>query len=117
MGKPSKPVNNVKTPPFSSGLWKKGGVLDHYTKPVQFAIKMSDLTWKIELLYITEETDNGPLMQLHFLRLTETLYIEHREEGQRLLRHGVRSEGHGLQGRATRLQCQGQILQSHGDSK
>ena len=29
MGKPTKPVNNVKTPPFSSGLWKKGGVLDH----------------------------------------------------------------------------------------
>ena len=23
MGKPTKPVNNVKTPPFSSGLWKR----------------------------------------------------------------------------------------------
>ena len=23
MGKLSKPVNNVKTPPFSSGLWKR----------------------------------------------------------------------------------------------
>ena len=39
MGNPAKPVKNVKTPPFSSELWKKGGVLDQYTglDPMKYA--------------------------------------------------------------------------------